>query len=129
MSMMKKGQLMFSVVSLVLLIAAFTNPDPDQHKEAVKAKFNAYIQRAAREGLGKAGNEWEQAGQAIGLMLGGALLGQLVDNLIATDNYVLFSVTKISWEGESKIIGVGAFGNVFLSKQVDEVIQHIEENE
>lgn len=125
---MKKGHFVFFSIAMLVLIAAITNPDTDRHKEAVKAKFDAYLQKAAREGIAESDNTWEQAGQAIGLMLGGALVGYAVDNLVSTDNYVVFSVTKVSWEGESKIIGVGAFGNVFLSKKVDEVFENIENN-
>jgi len=39
---------------------------------------------------------------------------------MSTDNYVLFSTTKITWEGETRIIGIGAFGNVFITKELDE---------
>lgn len=125
---MKKGHFVFFSIAMLVLIAAITNPDTVRHKEAVKAKFDAYLQKAAREGIAESDNTWEQAGQAIGLMLGGALVGYAVDNLVSTDNYVVFSVTKVSWEGESRIIGVGAFGNVFLSKKVDEVFENIENN-
>lgn len=125
---MKKGHFVFFSIAMLVLIAAITNPDTDRHKEAVKAKFDAYLQKAAREGIAESDNTWEQAGQAIGLMLGGALVGYAVDNLVSTDNYVVFSVTKVSWEGKSRIIGVGAFGNVFLSKKVDEFFESVENN-
>jgi hypothetical protein len=125
---MKKGHFVFFSIAMLVLIAAITNPDTNRHKEAVKAKFDAYLQKAAREGIAESDNTWEQAGQAIGLMLGGALVGYAVDNLVSTDNYVVFSVTKVSWEGKSRIIGVGAFGNVFLSKKVDEFFESVENN-
>lgn len=125
---MKKGHFVFFSVAMLLLIAAITNPDTNRHKEAVKAKFDAYLQKAAREGIAESDNTWEQAGQAIGLMLGGALVSYAVDNLVSTNNYVVFSVTKVSWEDKSRIIGVGAFGNVFLSKKVDEFFESVENN-
>lgn len=125
---MKKGHFVFFTVALLVLIAAITNPETDQHKEAVKAKFDAYLQKISREGMEQADNTWKKAGQAMGMMVGSALIGYVVDNLVSTDNYVVFSVTKVSWEGESKIIGVGAFGNVFLSKKIDEVFEELENN-
>lgn len=42
-------------------------------------------------------------------------------NLISTDNYILFSFTKATWDGETKIIGISAFGNVFRWKDLDKL--------
>jgi hypothetical protein len=75
-----------------------------------------------KQNLTEKDNEWEQLGQAFGMMLGGALVDRIVDNFVSTDNYVLFSTTKVSWEGKTKIIGIGAFGNVFISSKLDEAI-------
>ncbi|MBK8442421.1 MAG: hypothetical protein IPL35_02955 [Sphingobacteriales bacterium] len=38
----------------------------------------------------------------------------MIDNSVSTDNYILFSTTKYSLEGETKVVGIGAFGNVFI---------------
>jgi hypothetical protein len=43
-----------------------------------------------KEGLNQTDNEWEQAGQALGMMLGGALVDRIVEELITSDNYLLF---------------------------------------
>ena len=45
------------------------------------------------------------------------------------DNYILFSITKISWKGESRNIGYGLFGNVFLSEKVKEAFKDKESTE
>jgi hypothetical protein len=103
---------------LIILIAVFTNPDEDKHREGVKSKLNTYMQKS----VVKTDNEWEQAGQTLGLALGGMIIEELINSSISTDNYILFSMTKITWDGESKIIGAGAFGNVFLTKKIDEIL-------
>jgi hypothetical protein len=74
------------------------------------------------DGLSKTDNKWGEAVQTLGMMLGGAIIDGLISNLVTTDNYVIFSTTKISWKGKSKVIGVGVFGNVFLSGKLDEVL-------
>ncbi len=111
------------VIGLMLLLAILTNPNQDRHKEVVKAKLNSYMQKSISEGLSGTGNEFEQAGQALGVMLGGPIIDGVISNIVTTDYLVIFSTTKISWEGESKVIGVGAFGNVFLTRELDEALE------
>ena len=119
---MKRGYLIFAVLGVLALIAMLTNPNQDRHKEVVKNKINLFMQKSTKQNLTEKDNEWEQLGQAFGMMLGGALVDRIVDNFVSTDNYVLFSTTKVSWEGKTKIIGIGAFGNVCISSKLDEAI-------
>jgi hypothetical protein len=119
---MKKSYLIFAVLGVLVLIAMLTNPNQDRHKEVVKNKISLYMQKSMKQNLTEKDNEWEQIGQAFGMMLGGTLVDRIVDNLVSTNNYILFSTTKVSWDGEVKIIGIGAFGNVFISSKLDEAI-------
>lgn len=114
------GTLILTVV--LSATALFTNPQPERHKEAVKSKLSAFMQQSMKESLTQTDNEWEQAGQALGMMLGGALVDRIVEELITSDNYLLFSTTRMHWDGESKVIGIGIFGNVFLSKDIDHAL-------
>lgn len=43
----------------------------------------------------------------------------MVDNLVTTDNYIVFSTTNVNVKGENRVVGFGAFGNVFLSDKLD----------
>jgi hypothetical protein len=119
---MKKNNIGLFGIGLILLVAILTNPNQDRHKEVIRAKFISFIQKSMSEALSETNNEWEQAGQALGVMLGGAMIDGIISNIVTTDNYVIFSTTKISWGGESKVIGVGAFGNVFLTGKLDEAL-------
>ena len=119
---MKKSYLFSAIAVLIILIAIFTNPNPDRHKEAVKNKVNSYIQQSMKESMNGTENNNAQAGQALGMMLAGAFIDKIIDNLVSTDNYVLFSTTKITWDGKTEIIGIGAFGNVYLTRKIDEAI-------
>jgi len=117
---MKKNYAFTAITGLIILIAVITNPNQDRHKEVIKNKLNSYLQESMKESMKDSGNDWEQAGKAIGVILGGAIIDKIVDNLVSTENYVLFSITKITWDGKTKIIGIGALGNVFLTKKLDE---------
>lgn len=119
---MKKNYVVLIAIGLILLVAVLTNPNQDRHKEVIRGKFNSYMQKSMSKGLSETDNEWEQAGQVLGMMLGRAMIDGIISNIVTTDNYVVFSTTKISWEGESKVIGVGAFGNVFLTGKLDEAL-------
>ena len=114
------GTLILTVV--LSATALFTNPQPERHKEAVKSKLSAFMQQSMKESITQTDNEWEQAGQALGMMLGGALVDRIIEELITSDNYLLFSTTRLHWDGESKVIGIGIFGNVFLSKDIDHAL-------
>ena len=113
------------------IIAVLTNPNKENHKEAIKDKFSQHLQNTMKESLGNTDTGIEQAGQALGLVIGTALADTFIDKLISSDNYLFFSTTKLNWEGKSKIIGIGAFGNVFISKQLNEKLSSdfLEENQ
>jgi len=119
---MKSKTILIAGLGLIILIAVLTNPDQDRHKEVIKNKLKVYIQKSMKESMTETDDEWEQAGQALGVMIGGVIIDGVVNNLISTNNYVLFSTTKITWEGQTRIIGIGAFGNVFLTSKLDETL-------
>ena len=43
--------------------------------------------------------------------------------MLLQDNYILFSTTKMTLDGEIKVVGIGAFGNVFISNKIDKAIE------
>jgi hypothetical protein len=120
---MKNKYIFLLFGGLFLLIAVLTNPNQDRHKEVVKNKLNTIMQKAMKDGLKNSDSGAEQLGSALGLMLGGALLDRMIETMVSTDNYVLFSTTKITFEGKSKLIGIGVFGNVFISDKIDEALK------
>lgn len=117
---MKKNQITIAIISLIILVAVVSNPNQDRHKEVIKNKLITYLQKSIKKGQTGPKDDLEEVGQVLGLMLGGVIVDKILDNFMSTDNYVVFSTTKITWEGETKIIGIGAFGNVFITKELDE---------
>lgn len=120
---MKNKHIVLIFVGLLLIVAVFTNPNQDRHKEVVKNKLNVLMQKAVKDSFKNSDSGAEQIGSALGLMLGGAMLDRMIESMVSTDNYVLFSTTKISWEGKTKLIGIGAFGNVFISDEIDSALK------
>lgn len=113
---MKKGYVVLLIFGLILLFAALTNPGPDRHKEAVKTKFKEYLQKSMKDSTTVSDDDNEKIGLAFGMLIGNAIIEPIVNSLISTDNYIVFSTTKITWDGKTRVIGIGAFGNVFIKK-------------
>jgi hypothetical protein len=42
--------------------------------------------------------------------------------MVIIDNYFIFSITKIKKDDGTKVIGIGAFGNVFFTKKLDDAL-------
>ena len=103
------------ILGVIVLIAIFTNPSTEEHKQAVKSVVNEVVQNSISENSSDMEN--------IGVLLGSSLIDNLVENSITRDNYILFSITKISWKDKSRNIGYGLFGNVFLSEKVKEAFK------
>lgn len=106
---MKKSYLFLILTFVILLVAIVTNPDEVKQKEAVKSKLSAYIKKKA-----------ESSG-ALSSLFADALVQRIVDGIISSDNYLFFSLTKINWKGQSKVIGVGLFSNVIFFSKMNEV--------
>src|ERR1700761_6028278 len=104
---MKKEYLPLIIIGAIVLIAVITNPGPERHKEAVKVELNKLMQNK----LSDSGEGVE----AFGSLVGGALIDRMVDNVVSSDSYLLFSTTKVTWDGNSRVVGIGAFGNVYIT--------------
>ena len=109
------------ILTLIILIALFTNPSTEEHKQAVKSAVNQLVQNSVTESKSDM--------ESLGILLGSSLVEKLVENSVTRDNYIIFSTTKISWKGKSRNIGFGLFGNVFLSEKVKEAFNEKENNE
>lgn len=119
---MKKGYVALLIIGLIVLIAALTNPSPERHKEVVKTKFKEYMQKSMKDSTNVSEDESDKVGLAFGMLIGNAIIEPIVNSLISTDNYIVFSTTKITWDGKTRVIGFGAFGNVFITKKIDNAL-------
>ncbi|NDV96290.1 hypothetical protein D0T84_15415 [Dysgonomonas sp. 521] len=96
---------------LILLIAFFTNPSVEKHKEAVKQRVNKIVLPADPSGSGFVGNH--------------PYVDQFVESYVSRTDYYLFSTTTVSRDYQVITIGLGIFGHVFISDMVDEKLKQI----
>ena len=105
----KPAYVVLGVIGVVLLIAAVTNPSEWKHRRAVAALvYNEFSK--TDEGMivdGVLGILGDKSGS-----VGTAFTANTLRSKITSRNYVFFSLTTVIESGG--IIGVGAFGNVYL---------------
>jgi len=103
-------------------IAALTNPGTEKHKEEVKLKMNAFVEKEVTEKNDNQNEKWSRAGNTMGTILAKSMINIMVDNIVSSSDYIFFSITNISLEGKTKAIGIGVLGNIFLSEKIDEAM-------
>lgn len=119
---MKKEHWTILITLCVIIILAVTNPSTDEHKQAVKTKVNSFVQKSYQSETPYK-TELETAGYNLGVMIGSSIVDKFIENAVSRESYVIFSLTKINWQGKSKTIGYGFLGNVFLSEGIDSSLQ------
>jgi|GEM_PF-1026240 len=116
------GRVEIIIIIFIGICAVITNPDSEKHKEVIKTECYSLMQKSMNENVTESDSKPESTGQALGMRIGKPIIDRIVENIISSDNYVFFSTTKITLDGNPKVIGVGAFGNVFLNSSIDEAL-------
>ena len=111
------------IIVLIGIVAVFTNPDSEKHKEAIKLKCYSIMQNSISEVTRESPNSGKLVGRALGMIIGNPLIDVFVETTVSSDSYIIFSTTKITLDGNTAIIGIGAFGNIFLDSRIDEVLE------
>ena len=110
---MSKTRIFALLGIVIMLTAVFTNPS--------KEKINDKLTLKAKEILKNQLDYKHKDAVDFGMMLfGDQVVKEFVNNYTHTDNYYLFSLTKINWNSEEVVIGGGAFGQVWISDKIDE---------
>lgn len=121
--MRKATYFVILILVALVVIAYLTNPDERQHQAAAKEKLH----QIADNLLAKYGIEPGFI-SGLGIDFTDPFVDSLIESHITVDNYFLFSTTNVTWEGQSQIIGIGIFKQVFISNKADEILQQELEN-
>jgi hypothetical protein len=104
---MNKFQITFIIIGFFLLALMATNPSIEDHRQAVMNELEKKMSLESNPD-----NKWEQVGQSIGMALGQGI----IDKAVSRENFLVFSITKISFNSKTKSIGYGFLGKVWITE-------------
>lgn len=111
-----ENKVLLAVLGIVILAIA-TNPKIDDHRDAIEEKVLSQSNSEQLRSLLDAtnsGNGWKSAGAAIGYSLSSGIIDKMLSSVVHRRNFLVFSLTEVRIEGNSKIVGVGILGNVWI---------------
>ncbi len=105
---------------LLFVVAFFTNPNENFHKTNIKQRVyqELNIDTTQRET-----NNLIDLFTTFGNSFGKSMVDKTVNNLLTVDNYYFFSLTRVSYQDENKIIGIGAFNHIFLFVNLEQLVK------
>jgi hypothetical protein len=108
-----------------LCIRAFaTNPSSAEHKLILKDKMRQLLNSEIDKLKSENDNEFAQLGATFGAAIGGAFTDKFVDENVVVDDYYLFSITKVRYNGKSNIVGLGVSGKVILHPDMEKTVKN-----
>lgn len=98
------------ILILIILIAFVTNPSKEKHRNVIKGKINV-VMGADNPYVGGDSSGHEDV-----------FLNEMIDSYISYSNYLLFSTIGVDYQGETRVIGIGVFGYVYIPDKVEEML-------
>ncbi|MCW8310991.1 MULTISPECIES: DUF4359 domain-containing protein [Sphingobacterium] len=115
---MSKKRIFALLLIVIMLAAILTNPSKEEHEKVVRAKAEQLLKNQI--------HAKDQEFFGLGMQLfGNKLVDNFIQSSVIVDNYYLFSLTKIKWQGTEQVIGGGAFRYIWLSPKIDEKADEI----
>ena len=104
----------------IIIVLLLTNPDREKHSIAVKEILTKEFNKTMTNELQKSKNDYQRTSAGIGLLFGATLIDKIIYGYIDCENFYLFSLTKVNVEGDSRTIGFGILGKVYISDKLKE---------
>ena len=106
-----RNLLLFTLI--IVFISGFcviSCPDKEAHSEAIMENINELIDEEATKDVT---NESEKALALLASSLVSGISNLVIDSRLSVDNYFLFSIGRVTFEGESRIVSIGMLNHVF----------------
>ena len=103
--------LLFTLI--IVFISGFcviSCPDKEAHSEAIMENINELIDEEATKDVT---NESEKALALLASSLVSGISNLVIDSRLSVNNYFLFSIGRVTFEGESRIVSIGMLNHVF----------------
>lgn len=96
-----------AVIVAILLALFLTCPDRTSHEDMVKDSMKETVNKAYTKSDG------EDPFKAFGQVLATGIINTAVGQILTVDNYGIFSIGKIHFNGKTKVVSIGILGHVF----------------
>jgi hypothetical protein len=117
--------ILFALITILFI----TNPSEDKHIQEVKTKLKSAFKKEMSKNLMNETSSDKSFGSGLGLLFGDIFIDKLTDGFVSRDNFFLFSLTKAEYKGETKTIGFGVLGNVFVTDKIRDIFNQNKETE
>ncbi len=115
-----RGCLLWIVILVVVaIVLTVTCPSAEKHKEVISQEVNTAIGNVATENYGILG--------AVGSMLASGVVGVAVDEFVNVDNYIVCSVGKLYYGGDTTVVSLGVLNHIFTvnSEKIEKKIKEL----
>ena len=100
-------------ILIIVFISGFcviSCPDKEAHSEAIMENVNELIDEEATKDVT---NDTEKALVLLASSLVSGISNLVIDSRLSVDNYFLFSIGRVTFEGKSQIVSIGLLNHVF----------------
>lgn len=105
----------FSILILVILMMAITCPDKQAHREALTGVVSNTIDDKLSSSLSADSQGWA----VLGSIVASKVVESVVDTKLNVKNYFVFSLGRIHWKGEDKVVSLGLLGHIYTFSEDD----------
>jgi hypothetical protein len=114
------------IIGIVLVALAITNPTLEKQKELLVKKMISDSEKVKKDLAEKQpDNALDQMANELGQQfLQPEFISNLVNNSLSRDNYLFFSLPRMTVMSKTKIIGIGFAGNVIWFDDKDKQVQN-----
>ena len=96
-----------AIIVAILLALFLTCPDRASHEDMVKDSMKETVNKTYSKSNG------EDPFKAFGQVLATGIINTAVGQMLTVDNYGIFSIGKIHFNGKTKVVSIGILGHVF----------------
>ena len=104
---------LLTFILILVFISGFcviSCPDKEAHSEAIMENVNNLIDGELTK---EVTDETEKALVILASSLVSGISNLVIDSRLSVDNYFLFSIGKVTFDGESNIVSIGLLNHVF----------------
>ena len=105
---MRNFLLTILIIISIAGVCVISCPKHEEHSKVITQEINNVIDSEFSKE-----EESDNAVAVVASTLCSTLSGFIIDKMLSVDNYFLFSVGKITLEGEKKIVSIGVLNHVF----------------